>query len=161
MRLENLIRLDIFFESITPTRTLIYRGDSLTNPIITVETQLAPGDAVPTAITAQITFNGVEGTRYIYTSRRTANQTGFHATTAVKARRPCSRICSSFPDRQTSGQKCVLQRTTSIQVHVDAVATVVIYSLETIMSPPVQRVFREVLPYENRKQDLTRMALVL
>jgi hypothetical protein len=84
-----------------------------------------------------------------------ANQTGFHATTAVKTRRPCSRIGSSLPFGQTSGQDSVLQRTTSIQVHVDAVATVVIYSLETIMSPPVHRVFREVLPYENRKQDLT------
>ena len=35
--------------------------------------------------------------------------------------------------------------------------TAVIYSLATIMSPPVHRVFREVLPYENRKQDLTPM----
>ncbi len=68
-----------------------------------------------------------------------ANQTGFHATTAVKARRPCSRICTSLPYRQTSGHKCVLQRATSIQVRVDAVATVVIYSFEAIVSPPVQR----------------------
>ena len=34
-----------------------------------------------------------------------ANQTGFHATTAVKARRPCSRICSSLPFGQTSRQR--------------------------------------------------------
>jgi hypothetical protein len=39
-----------------------------------------------------------------------ANQTGFHATTAVKARRPCSRIGSSLPFGQTRGQTCVLRR---------------------------------------------------
>ncbi len=39
-----------------------------------------------------------------------ANQTGFHATTAVKARRPCSRIGSSLPLGQTGGQDGVLQR---------------------------------------------------
>ena len=40
---------------------------------------------------------------------------------------------------QTSGQECVLQRATSIQVRVVAAATVVTYSLEAYQSPPVQR----------------------
>ncbi|MEO8272199.1 MAG: Ig-like domain-containing protein, partial [Aureliella sp.] len=53
-------------EAITPDQALVYRSDSLAKPIIAVETQLAPGVAVPTAITAQLTFNGVAGTTYSY-----------------------------------------------------------------------------------------------
>ena len=49
------------------------------------------------------------------------------------------RHLSSLLYRQTSGQACVLQRATPIQVHVDAAATVDIYSLEAKLSPPVQR----------------------
>ena len=45
---------------------LVYRNNSLSKPIITVETQLAPGIAVPSAITAQLTFNGTSGTTYSY-----------------------------------------------------------------------------------------------
>jgi hypothetical protein len=40
---------------------------------------------------------------------------------------------------QTSGQEGVLKRATSIMVADNAVATVVVYSLEAFMSPPVQR----------------------
>jgi len=36
-------------------------------------------------------------------------------------------------------KECVLQRATPIKVHVGAAATVVIYSLEAKLSPPVQR----------------------
>lgn len=68
-----------------------------------------------------------------------ANQTGFHATTAVKARRPCTRYFTSLLHRQASGQECVLQRATPIEVHVDAAATVETFSLEAVESPPVQR----------------------
>lgn len=64
----------VFSESVTPTETLIYRGDSLIKPIITVETQLAPGVAVPTAITAQLTFNGATGTTYSYSTSGMASQ---------------------------------------------------------------------------------------
>ncbi len=55
-------------EQLTPDQTLIYRSDSLSKPIITVETQLAPGVSVPSAITAQLTFNGTAGTTYSYTT---------------------------------------------------------------------------------------------
>jgi hypothetical protein len=40
---------------------------------------------------------------------------------------------------QTIGQECVLKRATSFDVRVGAAATVVIYSLDALMSPPVQR----------------------
>ena len=39
---------------------------------------------------------------------------------------------------QTSGQEGVLKRATSIMVADNAVATVVVYSLEAFMSPPVK-----------------------
>lgn len=55
-------------EQLTPDQTLVYRSDSLSKPIMTVETQLAPGVAVPSAITAQLTFNGTSGTTYSYTT---------------------------------------------------------------------------------------------
>ena len=62
-------------EQLTPDQALIYRSDALSKPIIAAETQLAPGVAVPTAITAQLTFNGVAGTTYSYsTSGMTAGQ---------------------------------------------------------------------------------------
>ena len=44
-----------------------------------------------------------------------------------------------IPNLQTSGHEGVLKRAVSIQVRYDAAATVVIYSLEAVMSPPVQR----------------------
>ena len=53
-----------------------------------------------------------------------ANQTGFHATTAVKARRPCSRTCTSLPNQQTSNVKGVLQRATAIHDYQHAAAMV-------------------------------------
>ena len=53
-------------EQLTPDQSLVYRDNSLSKPIITVETQLAPGIAVPSAITAQLTFNGTSGTSYSY-----------------------------------------------------------------------------------------------
>jgi hypothetical protein len=55
-------------EQLTPDQTLIYRSDSLFKPIISVETQLAPGVSVPSAITAKLTFNGTVGTTYSYTT---------------------------------------------------------------------------------------------
>lgn len=55
-------------EQLTPDQTLVYRSDSLSKPIIIVETQLAPGVSVPSAITAQLTFNGTAGTTYSYTT---------------------------------------------------------------------------------------------
>ena len=51
-------------ETITPDQALIYRSNALTNPIIAVDTQLAPGVGVPSAISARLTFNGVAGTTY-------------------------------------------------------------------------------------------------
>jgi len=53
-------------EPLTTDQTLVYRSDSLSKPIVTVETQLAPGISVPSAITAQLTFNGIAGTNYSY-----------------------------------------------------------------------------------------------
>ena len=38
-----------------------FRSDSLSKPIIIVDTKLAPGVSVPTSITAQLVFNGVAG----------------------------------------------------------------------------------------------------
>ena len=62
-------------EPLTPDQTLVYRSDSLSKPIVTVETQLAPGISVPSAITAQLTFNGTAGTNYSYnTSGMVAGQ---------------------------------------------------------------------------------------
>jgi RHS repeat-associated protein len=55
-------------ESVTPDQTLIYRSNSLTKPIIAVATQLSPGTAVPTSITARLVFNGVAGTSYSYST---------------------------------------------------------------------------------------------
>jgi len=60
------------------------------------------------------------------------------------------RHLSSLLYRQTSGKTCVLQRATPIQLHVDAAATVVIYSLEAKLSPPGQRVSRAASPRESR-----------
>ncbi len=53
-------------EQLTPDQSLVYRSNSLSKPIITVHTQLAPGVSVPSAITAQLTFNGTSGTTYSY-----------------------------------------------------------------------------------------------
>ncbi|MFN9435128.1 MAG: hypothetical protein ACK6DC_09360, partial [Planctomycetota bacterium] len=47
---------------------LIYRSNALTNPIIAVDTQLAPGVAVPSAISARVTFNGVAGPSFAYST---------------------------------------------------------------------------------------------
>ena len=55
-------------ETITPDQALIYRSNALTNPIIAVDTQLAPGVAVPSAISARLTFNGVAGPSYSYST---------------------------------------------------------------------------------------------
>ena len=49
------------------------------------------------------------------------------------------RHLSSLLYRQTSGHACVLHRSTSFEVRVGAAATVVIYSLDTYLSPPVHR----------------------
>jgi len=65
----------VLTESITPDQTLVYRSDSLSKPIIIVETQLAPGVSVPSAVTAQLTFNGTAGINYSYdTSSMVAGQ---------------------------------------------------------------------------------------
>jgi len=53
-------------EQLTPDQSLVYRSDSLVKPIITVETQLAPGTGTPSAVTAQLTFNGASGTTYLH-----------------------------------------------------------------------------------------------
>lgn len=53
-------------EQITPDQSLVYRSDSLARPIIVVETKLAPGVAVPSSISAQLTFNSVAGSSYSY-----------------------------------------------------------------------------------------------
>jgi RHS repeat-associated protein len=55
-------------EILNPDQSLIYRSNTLTKPIIAVDTQLASGVAVPTAISAQLTFNGVAGTSYAYST---------------------------------------------------------------------------------------------
>jgi len=55
-------------EALSPDQSLIYRSNSLVKPIIAVDTQLAPGVAVPSAISAQLTFNGVAGTSYAYST---------------------------------------------------------------------------------------------
>jgi hypothetical protein len=56
----------ILTEQVAPDIELVYRGQSLTKPIIAVDTQLIPGNAIPTAITAQLTFNGVTGSTFSY-----------------------------------------------------------------------------------------------
>ncbi len=62
-------------EEVLPGVNLVYRSDAVDKPIIAVETQLAPGLSVPTAVSAQLTFNGVAGTSYSYsTSGMTAGQ---------------------------------------------------------------------------------------
>ena len=48
------------------------------------------------------------------------------------------RLLCSLLYQQTSGQACFLKRATPIYVNVGAAATVVIYSLDASMSPPVQ-----------------------
>ena len=48
-------------EDILPNMAINFRSDSLSKPIIIVDTQLAPGVSVPTSITAQLVFNGVAG----------------------------------------------------------------------------------------------------
>jgi hypothetical protein len=53
------------------------------------------------------------------------------------------RHLSSLLYRQTSGHDCVLQRATPIEVHVGAAATIVIYSLDATLSPPVQLVGKQ------------------
>ena len=53
-------------EQVTPDQSLVYRDNSLSKPIITVDTQLAPGVSVPSDITAQLTFSGTSGTAYSY-----------------------------------------------------------------------------------------------
>ena len=55
-------------EVLTPEQSLIYRSNSLAKPIIAVDTQLAPGVAVPSAISAQLTFDGTAGTNYSYST---------------------------------------------------------------------------------------------
>jgi len=63
----NLVTGDLSLsEQVTPDQILTYRGQSLTKPIVVVDTQLTPGIAVPDAITAQLTFNGSAGTSYSY-----------------------------------------------------------------------------------------------
>ncbi len=65
----------LLMENVAQDTMLDYRSDSLTKPIIAVETQLAPGLPLPTAMTAQLTFNGVAGTLYSFaTSGLTAGQ---------------------------------------------------------------------------------------
>ncbi len=53
-------------EEVLPGLNFVYRSDSLEKPIIAVDTQLAPGLSVPTALSAQLIFNGVAGTTYSY-----------------------------------------------------------------------------------------------
>ncbi len=62
-------------EALSPDQSLIYRSNSLVKPVIAVDTQLAPGVSVPSAASAQLTFNGVAGTSYSYsTSGMTSGQ---------------------------------------------------------------------------------------
>ncbi len=51
----------LLMEDVAQDTWLNYRSDAITRPIATVDTQLAPGTALPSAITAQLTFNGVPG----------------------------------------------------------------------------------------------------
>jgi YD repeat-containing protein len=55
-------------EDVAPGFSLAYRSSSITKPIIAINTQLAPGVNVPTALSARLTFNGVAGTSYSYTT---------------------------------------------------------------------------------------------
>lgn len=55
-------------EDVAPNTAIVYRSNSLTKPIVSVHTQLAPGVAVPTAITARLIFNGVAGITYSYST---------------------------------------------------------------------------------------------
>ena len=62
-------------EALNPDQSLIYRSNSLVKPVIAVDTQLAPGVAVPSSVSAQLTFNGIAGTSYSYsTSGMTTGQ---------------------------------------------------------------------------------------
>ncbi len=56
----------LLMEDVAQDTNLIYRSDSLTRPIITVDTQLPVGGPVPNAISATLTFAGVTGTPVTY-----------------------------------------------------------------------------------------------
>ena len=51
---------------LTPGLNLVYQSDTQSNAIVTVETSLL--STVPTAISAQLTFNGTAGTNYGYST---------------------------------------------------------------------------------------------
>ncbi len=62
-------------EALSPDQSLVYRSNSLVKPVIAVDTQLATGVSVPSAVSAQLTLNGVAGTSYSYsTSGMTTGQ---------------------------------------------------------------------------------------
>ncbi|MFN7873844.1 MAG: RHS repeat-associated core domain-containing protein, partial [Pirellula sp.] len=61
-------------EDVLPNMSLVYRSDSLTRPIVEIETQLAPG-LVPSGVFAQLIFNGVAYPEVQYaTNTLTQNQ---------------------------------------------------------------------------------------
>ncbi|MCA9180801.1 MAG: hypothetical protein KDA51_05090, partial [Planctomycetales bacterium] len=56
----------LLMEDVAQDASLVYRSNSLAKPIIAVDTQLAPGASLPTAISATLTFNGVAGTPHLF-----------------------------------------------------------------------------------------------
>ena len=55
-------------EPLTPGVSLTYQSDTQSNAIVVVETSLLSGGSVPSAISAQLTFNGTAGTNYGYST---------------------------------------------------------------------------------------------
>ncbi len=55
-------------EPLTPGLSLTYQSDTQSNAIVVVETSLLSSGGVPSAISAQLTFNGTAGTNYGYST---------------------------------------------------------------------------------------------
>ncbi|MEQ1830852.1 MAG: Ig-like domain-containing protein, partial [Pirellula sp.] len=55
-------------EDVAPGVAMVYRSNSISKPIIAIDTALAPGQAIPSDITASLTFNGVSGQSYSYST---------------------------------------------------------------------------------------------
>jgi YD repeat-containing protein len=55
-------------EPLTPDVTLTYQSDTQAGTIVVVETSLLAGGGVPSQLSAQLTFNGVAGTSYGYST---------------------------------------------------------------------------------------------
>ena len=82
-------------EQVTPEHSLVYRSDSLSKPIITVDTQLAPGVSVPTATPAIVHWSRLAVILIHSRAKR--------ASSVISQRLDCSRASSTpMPTRLVS-----------------------------------------------------------